>query len=167
MSQSNFAQVISSLRERGYFLTGAESLTGGMVAEQITSVPGASEVFLGSFVAYSHEFKSGAIGVSRDLMGRQGAVDAEVVAQMALGARAKAASFCQLPETSVMAFATTGVAGPSTSDGQPVGTVFIAVVECSGSTSVHQMNFNGGRELVRSAATERVAALLLEVFEGR
>jgi nicotinamide-nucleotide amidase len=106
--------VLELLRERGWSLGLAESVTGGLVAGRITAVPGASEVFRGSIVSYASEVKFDLLDVP------EGPVVSEAAAAaMARGARR--ALRCDV------AVALTGVAGPSEQDGMPVGTLCVAV----------------------------------------
>ncbi|MFD9904940.1 CinA family protein [Streptomyces sp. NPDC059063] len=107
------------MRERGETLAVAESLTGGLVAAEVTAVPGASRAFRGAVTAYATELKRDVLGVDGALLAARGAVDAEVALQMAAGARRLLGADWGV--------ATTGVAGPEPQDGQPVGTVFVAV----------------------------------------
>lgn len=112
--------VVAQLARRGLVLTTAESVTGGLVARMLVEVPGASRVFRGGFVVYSDAWKASRLGVSEDLLRREGAVSAPVAAAMAEGAlRVGPAD---------LAVATTGVAGPGPDDrGVPEGAVFVAV----------------------------------------
>ncbi|MGA4839225.1 CinA family protein [Streptomyces sp. G45] len=108
------------LRERGQTLAVAESLTGGLVAADLTAAPGSSHAFRGSVTAYATELKQRVLGVDGALLAARGAVDADVALQMAAGVRTLLGADWGV--------ATTGVAGPEPQDGQPVGTVFVAVV---------------------------------------
>jgi nicotinamide-nucleotide amidase len=113
------------LREQGRTLAVAESCTGGMIAEQITEVPGASAWFLGGVVAYANAAKSELLGVPPALIERHGAVSDEVARAMAEGARARFGAD--------LAVATTGISGP---DGgtpeKPVGSVHVALARAQG-----------------------------------
>ncbi|MFK4070951.1 CinA family protein [Streptomyces sp. NPDC029674] len=111
--------LVRLLAARGETLAVAESLTGGLVAAEITAVPGASRVFRGSVTAYATELKRDVLGVDGTLLDERGAVDPEVARQMADGVRKVLGADWGL--------ATTGVAGPDPQDGQPVGTVYVAV----------------------------------------
>ncbi|MGH7823544.1 MAG: CinA family nicotinamide mononucleotide deamidase-related protein, partial [Candidatus Binatia bacterium] len=79
--------VQEALRKRGWTLSLAESCTGGLVAQRLTSVPGSSEVFVGSIVAYAASAKTGTLGVSPRTLERHGAVSEEAAREMAEGAR--------------------------------------------------------------------------------
>ncbi|GAA3143879.1 CinA family protein [Streptomyces rectiviolaceus] len=113
------AEVLRLLEARGETLAVAESLTGGLVAAEVTAVPGASRVFRGSVTAYATDLKHQVLGVDGTLLAERGAVDAEVALQMAAGVRKVMGADWGI--------ATTGVAGPDPQDGQAVGTVFVAV----------------------------------------
>ncbi len=110
---------IRLLVERGLTAGTAESLTGGLVAAALTTVPGASAAFRGAIVAYAADLKASLLLVPPALLEQVGTVHADVAAAMAHGARKRLAVD--------VAVATTGVAGPDPVDGHPVGTVHIAV----------------------------------------
>src|SRR5439155_10001536 len=74
--------VLDACRSRGFTLATAESCPGGMVAERLTAIPGASDVFLGSIVAYSDAVKAGELAVRPEVLERHGAVSAETAAAM-------------------------------------------------------------------------------------
>jgi nicotinamide-nucleotide amidase len=145
------ALVLELLRERGLTVATAESCTGGLVASRLTAVPGASDVFLGSVVAYSNAVKAAQLGVSADVLDTFGAVSAEAAAAMADGARERLGAD--------VAVAVTGVAGPGggTPD-KPVGLVFIHAAGPQGDRTL-RLDFPGDRETIRGRAA--VAALHL------
>ncbi|MFP3987523.1 CinA family protein [Streptomyces sp. E11-3] len=118
-SAARAAEVLELLVGRGETLAVAESLTGGLVAAELTGVAGASKCFRGSVTAYATELKERLLGVDGTLLVERGAVDAEVARQMAQGVRRVLGADWGI--------ATTGVAGPEPQDGQPVGTVYVAV----------------------------------------
>ncbi|MFE9631198.1 CinA family protein [Streptomyces sp. NPDC006463] len=143
--------VLRLLTERGQTLAVAESLTGGMVAAELTAVPGASRSFRGSVTAYATELKHRVLGVDAGLLAAEGAVNAQVAAEMAAGVRrVMGASW---------GIATTGVAGPDPQDGQPVGTVFVAV-EGPGGRKTAQLRLNGSRAEIRRESARTVLELL-------
>jgi nicotinamide-nucleotide amidase len=112
--------VLLYLGMKGATLAVAESCTGGMVAERITSIPGSSRVFLGGAVVYSNELKNIFAGVDPALIAQHGAVSAQVAKAMADGIRKKTGA--------TIGLAVTGIAGPSGgTEEKPVGLVYIAV----------------------------------------
>ena len=133
----------------------AESLTGGALASAIVDVPGASTVLRGGVVAYATDLKASVLGVDGDLLAREGAVHPLVAEQMAAGV-------ARLADASV-GLATTGVAGPDPQDGQPVGTVFVAV-QADGRSTVRRLALEGDRAAIRAAAVDRAIDLALEVL---
>ena len=129
---------------RGLTLATAESCTGGMVAERLTSVPGSSRVFLGGVVAYADEVKKAELGVPAELLERHGAVSAETAAAMAAGARERLGAD--------VAVAVTGIAGPDGgSDEKPVGLVYLHAESPFGSRTADFV-FPGDREGIRRRA---------------
>ncbi len=126
--------LVDLLTARGETLACAESCTGGFLAHRLTNVPGASAVFLGSYVTYANAVKTSALGVAAALIEAHGAVSEPVAQAMAEGAREKTGAD--------YALATTGIAGPGGgSDEKPVGTVFIALAGKFGETLVERHRF--------------------------
>ncbi|MFD8977708.1 MULTISPECIES: CinA family protein [Streptomyces] len=156
------ARVLALLAERGHTLAAAESLTGGLVAAELTGVPGASAVFRGSVTAYATALKHELLGVDRALLAERGAVDPEVALQMAAGVRARLGTDWGI--------STTGVAGPEPQDGQAVGTVYVAVAgppgAGAGAGKVVSLRLNGGRAEIRRESVRSVLALLDEELSG-
>ncbi|MFB4193295.1 CinA family protein [Streptomyces carpaticus] len=149
------AQVLSLLAGRGQTLAVAESLTGGLVAAALTDIPGASRVFKGSVTAYATEVKRETLGVDAALLAERGAVDAEVARQLAQGVRERLGAD--------WGAATTGVAGPRPQDGQPVGTVYVAVsAPGSGGVVAQRIQLSGDRATIRAGSVRAVLALLRE-----
>ncbi|MER6104058.1 CinA family protein [Streptomyces sp. NPDC001832] len=146
------ARVLELLAERGETLAVAESLTGGLVAAELTSVPGASHSFRGSVTAYATPVKRELLGVDGVLLAERGAVDPEVARQMATGVRRVLRADWGM--------ATTGVAGPEPQDGKPVGTVYVAVAGPDGAENVTALRLNGGRADIRRESVRSVLALL-------
>ncbi|USQ83848.1 nicotinamide-nucleotide amidohydrolase family protein [Streptomyces phaeoluteigriseus] len=162
---SSATDVVRLLTVRGETLAVAESLTGGLVAAEITSVPGASRAFRGSVTAYATALKHELLGVDAGLLAARGAVDAQVAAQMAAGVRRALGADWGI--------ATTGVAGPDEQDGQPVGTVFVAVEGPSGQDAgsasggkVEALRLNGSRAEIRRESVRSVLAVLLRELAG-
>jgi nicotinamide-nucleotide amidase len=133
------------LQMRGATLAVAESCTGGLLAERITSVSGSSRYFLGGAVVYSNHLKTEFAGVPADMIERHGAVSREVAAALAEGIRYR----CE----STLGVGITGVAGPAGGTPEkPVGLVFHAVASDRG-TEVIQRNFPGDRKRIRRFAS--------------
>jgi nicotinamide-nucleotide amidase len=144
--------VLELCRERGLTLATAESCTGGMVAQRLTSVPGSSKTFLGAVVAYSDDVKEGELGVARELLERHGAVSAEVAVAMVAGVRERLGADA--------AVAVTGIAGPGGgSEEKPVGLVYLHAEAPMGSRSVDFV-FPGDREGIRRRAAVTALHLL-------
>lgn len=151
------ATVVSLLRERGWTVGTAESLTGGLVCAALTSVPGSSETVRGGVVSYATDLKTGLLGVDRHRIDEVGPVDATVASQMAEGVR-------RLLGTDV-GVATTGVAGPGPADGIPAGTVHIAVSgPWATRATTRALALDGDREEVRSATVAAALDLLRAVL---
>nr|WP_202438896.1 CinA family protein [Streptomyces sp. SID8356] len=146
------------LVQRGETLAVAESLTGGLVAADLTSVPGASRSFRGSLTAYATALKEEVLGVDGTLLAERGAVDPEVARQMAAGVRRVLGADWGI--------ATTGVAGPEPQDGQPVGTVYVAVAGPSGVEKVSALRLNGSRADIRKESVGSVLELLASELDG-
>jgi nicotinamide-nucleotide amidase len=146
------AEILRLLTASGRTLAAAESLTGGLVAAALTDVPGSSSAFRGGVVTYATELKALLLGVDSRMLADHGAVYAPVAAAMAEGVRKRL--------DATVGVATTGVAGPDSSDGFPPGTVHIAV-SLADDTVVRTMALNGNRDEVRRLTVERVLGLLL------
>ncbi|MBI3667884.1 MAG: competence/damage-inducible protein A [Acidobacteria bacterium] len=145
------------LEARGATLALAESCTGGMLAERITSVPGSSKYFLGGWVTYTNRAKQQWLGVSEQTLAGHGAVSAEAAREMAQAARRAAGS--------TIGVAVTGVAGPTLDTGagaggpKPTGLVYIAVADKEG-CEVKERQFLGERERIRLQATQMALDLI-------
>jgi nicotinamide-nucleotide amidase len=134
--------VLTLCRAKGLRLAVAESETGGLVAARLTSVPGASDVFVGGIVAYANEVKQAALGVPAELLAAHGAVSAEVAEAMANGARERLGAD--------VAVAVTGVAGPGGgTEEKPVGLVYLHA-EGPGGGAARELTFPGDRDSIRA-----------------
>ncbi len=137
---------------RDLTLAVAESCTGGMLAERVTSVAGASEYFAGGFLAYTYKAKTELLGISPEILREHGAVSETVAKLMAIAARERTRAS--------VGVSITGVAGPSQGDEkEPVGTVFIGV-SVGPSTTVRRFQFPGDRKRVRTMAAQTALDLL-------
>ena len=156
-------EVISLLSEKGLTLTAAESCTGGLIAQRLTDVSGASAVFHGSLVTYSNRLKEKWLGVQAETLQTYGAVSAQTAREMALGAR-KAAD-------ADLAVAVTGIAGPNSDDtNKPVGLVFIALADRDSVTvEKYENQFTDNvREQNRTTSAQRaLEAVRRYLFDGQ
>jgi nicotinamide-nucleotide amidase len=142
------------LIERKLTLSAAESCTGGSFAARLTKLPGASQYFLGSVVAYSNALKTSLLNISDALIQEKGAVSQEVVEQMAFGIQ-------QLTQSD-LAVAVSGVAGPSGGTlEKPVGTIYCAVMKKGSQPSSWLLRAKGNREMIIERS---VNALLSEIL---
>jgi nicotinamide-nucleotide amidase len=150
------ASAIALLIARGLTVGTAESLTGGLVAATLTTVAGASAAFRGGVVAYAADLKESQLGVPSALLNQHGTVHRDVALAMAAGVRRRL--------DVAIGVATTGVAGPDPAEGQPVGTVHVAVD--AGTGPAHRLlALTGDREQVRSETVRQVLALLVSVLK--
>jgi nicotinamide-nucleotide amidase len=140
------AVVAHQLLQHNATIAAAESCTGGLLAERLTTIPGSSAYFLGSVVCYSNELKTAWAGVPPELISTKGAVSSEVAVALAQGIRRKVGS--------TLGMGVTGIAGPGGgSEEKPVGTVHIAL---AGPTGVRErsVRFVGDRDLIRMQAAQ-------------
>jgi PncC family amidohydrolase len=164
-------EIVRILASGGKMIAAAESCTAGLAADLIARIPGASRVFWGSFVTYMADAKTKMLGVSGELIKKEGAVSRAVALAMAEGAIKKSGAS--------WAFSITGLAGPSggladgRADGKaedsevPVGTVWIGIAGKSGGNEIRSeakmFCFTGSRNEIREAAAK---AALEEVLEN-
>jgi nicotinamide-nucleotide amidase len=147
--------VVRLLIERNETATTAESCTGGLLANRLTNVPGASKMFVGGFVVYSNEMKVAALGLDESLISKHGSVSKPVAQAMAEAARVRTGA--------IHGLATTGIAGPAGgSEKKPVGTVYIALASNDAPTLVRHFNFASDRETFKQLATQAALNLLRE-----
>jgi nicotinamide-nucleotide amidase len=139
--------VLYYLEMRGATLAVAESCTGGMVAERLTSVSGSSRSFTGGAVVYSNRLKTELAGVDPQLIAQYGAVSREVAVALADGIRERCGS--------TLGLGVTGIAGPAGgTDEKPVGLVYAAVSDADGTEWVEK-RFLGDRAGVRFYASQQ------------
>jgi nicotinamide-nucleotide amidase len=135
------------LQMRNASLAVAESCTGGLLAERITSVSGSSRYFVGGAVVYSNQLKSAFVDVPATLLEKHGAVSREVAAALAEGIRGRTGA--------TLGLSVTGVAGPTGgTDAKPVGLVFHALASDAG-TEVVERKFPGDRKRIRRFASQQ------------
>lgn len=135
----------------------AESCTGGLIGHRLTNVPGSSEYFMGSVVAYSYQSKVNLLGVNWETLRRFGAVSGETVREMALGAR-------RAFNTDI-ALAVCCIAGPggATPD-KPLGTSWCAIA-VGGATQEYSFLFEGSRLEVKNQLAQRALEILFKTLQ--
>ena len=159
MPRSEITELIDVLRSKGLRMSAAESCTGGMIGCMMTSVPGSSDVFLGSAVTYSNDSKEKILKVSHQTLLDHGAVSEETAREMVLGSVEAYGSD--------IAVAVTGIAGPGgATDVKPVGLVYIAVAD-GPRVVVTKNNFTGDRRSVREQTVLESLRLAKDMAEGR
>ena len=150
--------VLAALRNRRHRLGVAESCTGGLIAQRITAIPGASDTFVGGVVAYADTVKTGTLGVPVETIDTHGAVSEQTVRAMAAAAQQVFAVECSV--------AVTGIAGPSGGTPEkPVGTVWLASRVAAETRAVRRV-FPGDRDEIRDRAAQAALDLLRRHLQG-
>lgn len=152
------AAVVARLADRGQTVATAESVTGGAVVRELTTVPGASAVVRGGVTAYATDLKAALLAVPQELLDAHGPVHPEVAEAMAVGVRTVLGSSWGL--------ATTGVAGPDPVGPHEPGEVHVAAAGPRG-VQVASLTLPGDRARVRSLATAQVLNLLRRALIAR
>jgi nicotinamide-nucleotide amidase len=146
------AVVLEALRRGRHRLAVAESCTGGLVAQRITAVPGASDTFIGGVVAYADVIKTAALKVPLEILQAHGAVSEETVRAMVAGAQRLFSADC--------AVAVTGIAGPTGGTPEkPVGTIWLAAAVNTDLRALKRL-FPGDRDEVRRRSAQAALDLL-------
>jgi PncC family amidohydrolase len=147
------------LHQHGLKLVLAESCSGGLLGSRITDVPGSSEYFLASVVAYSYEAKADLLGVSWDTLNTKGAVSRETVLEMARGVR-------NLMKADI-AISVSGIAGPGGGTPEkPVGTTWIGFVAEDGEWA-QIFQFSGDREANKVSSVDAALRILLDYLQRK
>jgi nicotinamide-nucleotide amidase len=149
--------ILAELSSRGETLASAESLTGGIIGELLTDVPGSSASYLGGVISYATRLKATLAGVGRSTLAEVGPVAERTAAEMARGV----AALCGAN----WGVAATGVAGPDAQDGHAVGEVYVAVSYQRGELlRVKELALQGDRTAIRQQAALAALALLAEAL---
>ena len=154
-------KTVCLLTEKKLKLATAESCTGGLIAELITSVSGASSVFDCGIVSYSNEIKNSLLGVSQETLSQYGAVSEETVREMVTGVR-------KLSDADI-AVAVSGIAGPlSDNTDKPVGLIWLAVLynETIITKKLNNSFTHNIREENRNAAAAEALRLICSIIEN-
>jgi len=151
-------EIGSLLRQKGLTLGVVESATGGLISHRLTNVPGRSDYYKGSGIAYSNEAKVKVVGVKEETINQYGAVSYQVAEEMAEGGRKVLAVDICLTDT--------GIAGPSgATSGKPVGLFYLGL-SYQGETYSQKHNFQGDREQNKRSAAEAALGWLKEYLES-
>ncbi len=158
--QNEIARLIREYQDKsGKLLTigTVESASGGRIGDKITNVPGSSDYYKGSIVAYSNEIKAKVVGVRKQTLAKKGAVSPETALEMAKGGR-------KLLKVDIC-ISDTGIAGPTgATGGKPVGLFYIGL-SAADADWVREYRFQGDREENKQKATETALELLREYLE--
>lgn len=147
-------ELFNTLKKKGLSLAAAESLTGGMFQEQLTSIAGASNVYKGGFVTYSNEAKASLLKVNRTTLQQAGAVSPECAIEMAENAANLAGAD--------IGISFTGVAGPESLEGHPPGTVFIGIFIKGKPVRSEKLTLAGSRDTIRMRAVKYACHYLIQ-----
>ena len=151
------ALALSIMTERGMTLSAAESLTGGLIGERFTALPGASAVYKGGAITYCDEVKAALLGIDPALIAARGAVSHEVAAAMAQGVRKAVGADVGLSAT--------GLAGPDGDGVHPVGTVYVGLAD-KDNVYVRELSLGTGRARVRQSAANHAFDMLRRYLQG-
>jgi nicotinamide-nucleotide amidase len=151
-------EVHQRLLARAETVATAESLTAGLVGAALTDTPGASATYRGGVIVYATDLKASLAGVPLALLEERGAVDPQVAAALAAGARDRLGATWGL--------ALTGVAGPDPQDGVKVGTLYVAVAGPAGPPDVVSRVLTGDRTAIRHAAVGVALGALRDTLAG-
>ncbi|MFB3924730.1 MAG: competence/damage-inducible protein A [Syntrophales bacterium] len=150
--------VASLLAKKGLSLAVAESVTGGLIADRLTNIPGSSAFLNRGIVAYSNEAKTDLLGVPPDILETYGAVSEQTAILMAEGVR-------KLAKTDI-GLSTTGIAGPTGgSEAKPVGTVFIALSD-GGDAQCRKFFFRWERRRIKEITSQWAIEMLRRFLTG-
>lgn len=146
------------LAEKGHTIATAESCTGGLIAERITEVPGASRYFLGGVVSYTEDVKTKLLGVSQEMIERRGVVSGEVAEAMARGIKESTGA--------TIGLSVTGIAGPGGGTvAVPVGSVYIGLSDDL-VTSNRRLMLMGDRQLIRWRTSQAALDMIRRRYLG-
>jgi len=151
------AELMQVLKEKELTISAAESLTGGLFQEELTSVPGVSSVLKGGVVCYTNEVKKNVLKVKPETIDTYGVVSQECAKELAENVAA-------LVSTDI-GISFTGVAGPAELEGKPVGTVYIGISIKGKQTVVKKLELGGSREANRSRSVKYGCYYLLKQLQ--
>ncbi|MBM6618371.1 competence/damage-inducible protein A [Bacillus suaedaesalsae] len=139
-------EAMKVLKEKKLTISSAESLTGGLFSQYLTAIKGASSVVQGGVVCYSNESKRSILHVSKATLENDGAISEQCASELALNVK-------RLMNTDI-GISFTGVAGPDTSEGKPVGTVYIGIALPNDNVKIYPLSLAGSRENIRERSVK-------------
>lgn len=149
--------LVENLKSNNKKVATAESCTGGLLAQKITSIPGASEVFDCGVVAYSNEIKTSVLGVNEETLNIYGAVSEQTAGEMATGV-------IKLSNSDI-GVGITGIAGPGGGSAEkPIGLVYIATAT-QRDVVTKRFLFDGDRENVREQSTKAAIMMVMDILD--
>ncbi|GMB08386.1 nicotinamide-nucleotide amidase [Thermolongibacillus altinsuensis] len=151
-----FSKTLEKLKEKGKTIAIAESLTGGLFAEQLTAISGASAVVKGGVICYTNEIKENVLGVPKEILQTEGAVSKRCAQLLAENVR----KLCRAH----IGISFTGVAGPSELEGKPVGTVWIGIAT-EEETKTFPLTLAGNRDMIRMRTAKYGCYYLLQALK--
>ncbi|MBQ9097466.1 MAG: competence/damage-inducible protein A [Clostridia bacterium] len=151
--------LVKKLIQKKLTISTAESCTGGLIASEITSVAGSSEIFGSGYVTYANCAKMKMLGVKDKTLADYGAVSSETAKEMAEGARAASGAD--------IAVSVTGIAGPGGGSAEkPVGLVYIALAD-NGGTICEKLKLDGSRDKVRGRTVKNVLKMVIQRIDKK
>jgi nicotinamide-nucleotide amidase len=150
--------VVLALVNSGQHLATVESLTGGLIGATLTSVPGASQAYLGGLITYATELKHRLALVPSELLAEVGPISGRTAAAMALGAQSVTGAD--------WALAVTGAAGPDPQDGHAPGEVWVGLGTPAGEPVIQRLQLGGSREQIRAQTVAAALAMLLAALNS-
>ena len=145
--------LINKLSEKGYKISFAESVTGGLLVSSLTKVSGASKVLDMSYVVYSNNAKMNVLGVSEQTIKNYSVYSEEVVREMLLGLKNKTSA--------EVLIAVSGIAGPLVFDNHEVGETYIGIM-VGNNVEINKKVFSGSREIIQYKITEFTFSKIIE-----
>lgn len=156
-------QIGDLLRRRGLKLVFAESCTGGLISHRITNIPGSSDYFLGSVIAYANEAKERLLGVNHQTLLDYGAVSRETALEMARGVRLALTPDFGVEQ--VIGLSITGIAGPGGGlPEKPVGLAWVGLA-ARDAEQAHKILVQGNRQENKTSFAEQALVILINYLE--
>ncbi len=146
------------LKEHSLKIAAAESFTGGLFSKRLTDIPGSSDYFVGSIVAYSYFAKEHVLEIPGEVLVNKGAVSKETALLMAKNVKKIFLSD--------IGISFTGVAGPATQENKPIGLIYIGIA-IDKDTKIFELHFKGTRDIIRKKAADFTINKIIKIVGGR